>query len=341
MKLNGLANLGNTCFLNSCIQIMLRIEDLNKFLDEKKYRMMLKNIPDSQILLEWDSLRELLQENENCVIAPNGFLKAVQKVAMHKNIDIFTGYAQNDMPEFLIFFVNCMHTAISRDVNMKITGREVNAIDKLAKIGYTTMKNIYETDYSEMIDLFFSLSVTTIFDTNEENKDFLSIKFDPIFMVSLPVRKERDISLYDCFNEYCKLERMENDNQWFNDKTNKKQDALKQCSFWSLPKYLIIDLKRFDNQLRKIDKHIHIPIEGLDLSRYVCGYNSCAYVYDLMGVVNHMGNVLSGHYIANIVDEKKEWWEMNDSSVRQLKIEEVINKNTYCLFYKKREKMVE
>lgn len=334
MKFNGLSNLGNTCFLNSCIQIILEIQDLNDFLDKNEYKKFLKNVPDSVILMEWNSLRNLMKENTNCVIAPEGFLKAVQTVARRKNVDIFTGYAQNDMPEFLTFFMNCLHTALSREVEMKIVGNEINRMDKLAKKGYQTMIDVYKNDYSEMISIFFSLSASTIFDKGSKENDYLSIKFDPMFMISLPIVGAA--TLYDCFNEYCKLEVLEGENQWYNEKTNKKQDALKQLSFWSLPNYLIIDLKRFDNRLRKIENHIKIPMKELDLSSYVCGYNPQSYKYDLFGVVKHMGNVLSGHYVSNVIDESGVWWELNDSNVRKMEVMEVINKNVYCLFYKKK-----
>ena len=39
--------------------------------------------------------------SENCVISPNGFVKSVQRVARIKDKDIFTGFAQNDLTEFL------------------------------------------------------------------------------------------------------------------------------------------------------------------------------------------------------------------------------------------------
>ena len=38
--------------------------------------------------------------SENCSISPAGFVKSVHKVSMHKKKDLFTGFAQNDLPEF-------------------------------------------------------------------------------------------------------------------------------------------------------------------------------------------------------------------------------------------------
>jgi hypothetical protein len=63
---------------------------------------------------------------ENCIISPGKFIKTIQKLAAIKKIDIFTGYAQNDLPEFLLFLIECFHISLSREVNMTITGTSFN-----------------------------------------------------------------------------------------------------------------------------------------------------------------------------------------------------------------------
>ena len=83
--LNGLTNLGNTCFLNSIMQVLSHTYEFNDFLDLKTYKTRLNNKYDSILLLEWDNLRELLWKNENnCVITPVKFVDTVQKIAKIK-----------------------------------------------------------------------------------------------------------------------------------------------------------------------------------------------------------------------------------------------------------------
>ena len=137
--ISGLANLGNTCFMNTTLQCLSHCYELNKFLTTGNYKKKLNKKAESLILLEWDKLRDMLW-SENCIISPGGFISSVQKVAKIKDKDIFTGFAQNDSSEFLGFIIDCFHTAIQREVNMTITGQAESDTDKLAEKCYEMMK---------------------------------------------------------------------------------------------------------------------------------------------------------------------------------------------------------
>ena len=97
----------------------------------KTYKKKLNNKYDSALLIEWDELRGLLWK-DNCVISPFKFVKTVQKLAELKGQDMFTGFNQNDLPEFLIFVIDCFHNALSREVNMTIEGKVQDDKDKIA-----------------------------------------------------------------------------------------------------------------------------------------------------------------------------------------------------------------
>ena len=337
---NGLANLGNTCYLNSCIQIILRMNNLNILLKNNSCMKYLKNKPESIFFVEWNKFRELMYSHTNCVIAPNAFVHTVHKVAKSLNREFFTGFVQNDMPEFLHFFIECMHNAISREVQMEVQGNVLNSIDKVAKIGFTTIKNIYQKDYSEMIQLFYCMNTMVLYDMKCPNDEILhnalSIKCEPIFTidVSIPMN-QTNITLFNCMDEYCREELLDGPNMWYNEKRNVLQTVKKRMMFWSLPNYMIITIKRFNNQLKKLGVHVDIPLKNVNFEKYVCGYNKSSYVYDLFGVCLHQGNVNSGHYFCNVLGDDGQWRQINDTSMRVIQENEVINANAYCIFYKK------
>ena len=333
--LSGMANIGNTCYLNSCMQILSHTYELNNFLEKGEYKKKLNKLADSVLLLEWDKLRSLLWSN-NCTVAPYGFLKTVRKIASIKQRDIFTGHAQNDVQEFLLFIIDCFHTALSREVEMQISGQSQNNTDILATKCYTMMQNMYKKEYSEMLSIFYGIHVSVVVSMN--SKENLSLCPEPFSVISLsiPDRKEQvnalDTTLFDCFDLYCKSEQI----VWINEKTKQQETAERSISFWSLPDIMIIDLKRWNGHKSKQNQMVSVPLTNVDFSTYISGYHPESFVYDLYGVCNHSGGVLGGHYTSYIKNANGKWYEFNDTLVTEIKEEQVISPRSYCLFYRKK-----
>ena len=332
--LTGLANVGNSCYINSCMQLLSHTYELNDFLDSFNKDKINNNV-EALIFKEWDKLRQLMW-SENCTIAPWGYIKAVQFVAKKKDMDLFTGFAQNDVSEFLLFIIDCMHTGIKREVNMTISGNPENSTDILATECFKMMQNMYKREYSELLNIFYGISVTQIksFDSDE----ILSRTCEPFSLLSLSLPEKNMISIFDCLDLYGKDEELCNDNAWFNDKTNRKEDVKKNTVFWSLPNILIVHLKRFNNANRKIHTMVTTPITDVDFSKWISGYNASEYIYDLFGTGNHSGSVLGGHYTANVKNANGKWYSFNDTRVEEITENSVITQHTYCLFYRKKNK---
>ena len=274
--------------------------------------------------------------NNNGTVSPNRFVSNVHKVAKEKDREIFTGWSQNDMPEFLLFMIDCFHNSICRKINIKILGKRENQIDDLAVKCYSMLKDVYSKEYSEFMDLFYGIYVSVLVST--DNKITHSITPESFFVLDLSIPDNVNTTLYDCFDLFAKTESLTGENAWFNDKTKTKEDVNKRITFWNFPKILVITLKRFSYDGRnKIDKLIDFPIEMLDLSKYVSGYNPSSYVYELFGVCNHIGNVFMGHYTSFVRTEYNEWVHYNDSSIEFVKDKDmVVTPMAYCLFYRKK-----
>ena len=187
MGLTGLANLGNTCFLNSCVQCLSHTYEFSEFLNKKSYTNNIRKEIDTLILIEWDKLRKLMW-SENCVIRPSGFVKKVQEVAKVKDRVVFTGYAQNDLEEFLTFLIECFHNSLFREFEMNILGDVKTKQDKLAVKCYDMMKTIYKKEYSEIIDLFYGIHVSNL---STVSNSYQNITPEPFCILSLPIPKAK------------------------------------------------------------------------------------------------------------------------------------------------------
>jgi ubiquitin C-terminal hydrolase len=349
----GLTNLGNTCFLNSCIQILTHTQELHNIFKNNAVlaRMEInKGLDESVILREWKTLAELMWSG-NGIVKPLKFVTSVQHVALKKDIEIFTGFAQNDVTEFLRFVVNCFHTTIARPVKVSIKGKVKTKVDTMAVKCCEMLNNIYSKEYSEIYDLFYGTCVTEL---KSVQKEIYSSKPEHFFIIDLPIPGEKSngeksngekskvdfsngekssITLYDCFDLFVKEELMHGDNQWFNEKTGKKEDVLRRNYFWNFPKILVITLKRFSSLNTRLNQMVDCPLTGLNLSRYAEGYDSSKYVYDLYGVSNHMGGPMGGHY-TSYIKTAQDWVHYNDDQLNKMSADAVITPMAYCLFYK-------
>ena len=107
--------------------------------------------------------------------------------------------------------------------------------------------------------------------------------------------------------------------------------------FWSFPTVLVIDIKRYNSKNKKQQILIDFPLENLDLTKYVIGYNKESYIYDLYGVCNHSGSVLGGHYTSFVKNANGKWYHFDDTIVTEVtNTQQIISPKAYCFFYRKR-----
>ena len=333
--LSGLTNLGNTCFINTCVQILSHSYELNDIFENEIYKEKLNNTHDSALFIEWNNLRKMLWQ-ENCIISPGRFIKSVQKLSAIKNNVHFTGNAQNDLPEFLLFIIDSFHNSLRREVSMKIVGKETTKKDKLATECFQMVKNMYTKEYSEIWNIFYGIHVSQI--KSLEKEQLLSRTPEPFFMINLPIPSNiKEPSIMDCFSLYVEGEKLTGENAWYNENKKEKQDVVKNIRYWSLPKILVIDFKRFNQKGVKNQSLVTFPLENLNLSKYVIGYKKDTYKYDLYGVANHSGGALGGHYYAYVKNANGKWYTFNDTSVSIInETNNIISPKAYCLFYRKR-----
>lgn len=333
--LSGLVNLGNTCYMNSAIQCLSHTTELtNYFLSKKFVGDFRKDKNTSRLAKEWYKLLNGLHE-ENCIVSPKSFHKAIVEVSDECGINFgFTN--QNDVQEFLVFFIDGLHESLCKEVIISISGKVKNPIDKMALEAMTQYRTFFKNNYSRIVKLFYGQLVSRIFVDNVVK----SSTYTPLCFFSLPIPNNngsRKVTIIDCIDEYTKAEHLRGDNQWKNDEDGVKYDAVKKLDIWEFPSILIICLKRFDNFGRKRNDLVSFPIENLDLTSYCIGYNKFKSYFDLTGVCNHTGVSGYGHYYSYCRYKDNNWYEFNDRSVTKIDKGSLVTSNAYCLFYKKKE----
>ena len=81
---------------------------------------------------------------------------------------------------------------------------------------------------------------------------------------------------------------------------------------------------------------IDFPITGLNISEHILDEykNLDTTVYDLIGVIQHLGSSIEGgHYTSLCKQSTGKWFEFNDEWVKQISEEEIVNNNAYILIY--------
>ena len=340
--LTGLTNCGNTCYLNTCLQVLSHTYELNNILNNGDFRRHLKRTPEGVLLHEWDDLRKLMW-SENCVVTPKRFLRVVQSVAASKNRHLFTGYSQNDMTEFLLFVMECFHDGLSREVTMSIRGKTITDKDKLAKKCYERMIELYQKSYSELLDLFFGIQVWStqvIKDDKLQPASISDMNPEPFMSLDLWLEAQSSAkSLEECIKKNMEAEQIEG---FKDEEGNQKQ---RQLMFWSLPEVLMINIKRYTPYGQKIRTLIY-PNEELDMSSYMIGYDSSnkdndLHKYELFAAAIHSGgSIQGGHYYAIIRNANGKWYVFNDTNVIEFKGDETNLKmklsEASCCFYRKK-----
>lgn len=142
-------------------------------------------------------------------------------------------------------------------------------------------------------------------------------------------------NIYESFNEYTKEEILEGDDKYEAGDLG-KQRAKKGIRFLEFPNVMILQLKRFEYNMKKdimdkINDYFEF-YEEIDLKNYVSDTNKNSsdedYKYTLHSIVIHKGSMNNGHYYAYIrPDTSDNWYHFNDESVRQADKYEVFKSN--------------
>ena len=308
----GLKNLGNSCYMNSVLQVLAHTDDFKEYFLNNDFNEGSK--PLSLALRNF--LKEYFENKDNNYFA----LEELYNVIKLNNKMGFADGNQHDSADFLNSFLDSLETENNNKWNNIFKGKET-ILDTCEQCN----------DKSQKENEFKFLS--------------LGIKDDDLEKIESHEMEEDCCNCCDCccvyykttleklLDNYIKGEEIEV-NCERGDNTNKIRTT--KISF--LPKYLILQLNIF---YAYHSVFIKIPKE-LNLKKYCTEQNNVNFDYTLYGIVRHYGNMYGGHYTAAIKEEN-DWYICDDEIVEKV-IKPFLDDGicsrrlsppgTYLLFYK-------
>jgi ubiquitin C-terminal hydrolase len=272
---------------------------------------------------------------------PRYFHEALQKL----NSD-FAGATQHDCQEALTLTLDAIHESLKYNLLVDSEGIPESSADHLMLASAAAMKESYRNNFSKVSELFDSQILQGVFCTEPDRmNETLSRRFEIYNQVNLEIPDDAD-NVYDCLDKFFEEEILDADNLYFDEKQGKKVNAKIVRRFVSLPKYLILTLKRFKQNMygvayKKIMRNVAFPFgdDHLDLSDYVEGYDRESAIYELNAVAIHAGQMGFGHYFAYGKGAgSPQFYEYNDETVKPIELEKVMGPmatNGYLFVYKR------
>jgi ubiquitin carboxyl-terminal hydrolase 4/11/15 len=180
----GLVNIGNTCFMNSALQCLSNCYELTKYflLDyyENDINMDNKLGSGGKISLVYANLLENLWKSDEKYLNPSSF-KSIFALFVRK----FSGFAQQDSNEFLIYLLDKIHedlNSVTKKPYIEIEEKGKDETDEDAAKRWWEKHLLREN--SIIVDLFHGQFKSTI-TCNYCNR--VAVNFDSYMSLSLPI----------------------------------------------------------------------------------------------------------------------------------------------------------
>ncbi|CAG9577099.1 unnamed protein product [Danaus chrysippus] len=332
--LNGLRNIGNTCFMNSVLQCLSNTRPLLEYLIDDKYNAdintTLSCMKGALIKAFASVIKELWRSGDrDCVVNTTALKSQVQRFAPR-----FMGYSQQDAQEFLRYLLEGLHEDVNRvTVKPKPILTEIDdSLSDSAKAAEAWSRYL-RTEDSRVGDIFVGQLKSTLRCTHCLHD---SVTFDPFWDLSLPIpSRTGNLKLQQCLQHFVREEELDGDEKPTCSKCGVRRKCLKWFTVHKFPQVLVLHLKRFSPTERfrgKLSVVVEFPLSGLDMSPFAASPTHAT--YNLYAVSNHSGTTYSGHYTAYCKHPYTgDWHEYNDSRVSPIRSRDVVSAEAYVLFY--------
>jgi len=325
----GLTNIGNTCYGNATLQAVRHQVDLTMFILQGKHNALLKKKSSDEktnFLEKYGQLVESLWKADSSTEDTRPLWKAMVPAAIKAGFEQFRIPLQHDAHEFLVFMLDQFHEAMSEEVNMTIS-----ANNSSIKGALEFWKQSFEKNYSPLVELVFGLQRKSVM--CECKKE--SISWETLNMIKASVPKTSEtIKLLDLLVSEGNADTL---TDYHCVHCPKRTTAVVTRSFWRLGNWVIIVLKRNENNGRKITTLVDIPMETKFTSLFYSGTSepSAKDTYELFATINHHGSSGGGHYTSCAKHPVTGGWAFYDDECGRSCDVPLLNSTAYILMYRR------
>ena len=324
--MRGLANFGNTCYLNFILQVLINTEEFTTLFTRYAKRSKDTDHPLYKISQSLWHLMELYLDPATSEKSLRTGLKQFIQVfrVCHQEF----GYGQQDGHEYLTFLMRAIHDSMYIPREMTVSGTASSYADQLelAAIqahridGSSTTELMLNSNTESSVcydSVIFQLFTGQYrFQTQCLNKscEHVSNRFETFRCCELPIgnHDKPNPNLFDLLKEYTSVTQL--DEAYECDRCKERSRCYRRCTLWRLPPILVFSFKRgihhySDGQYHELkdNRVVEFP-DTLDLSEF-CTVPRNA-LYQLYATGNHMGATHGGHYYAQI--KQSDGWKVAD-----------------------------
>lgn len=240
----GLKNLGNTCYMNACIQCLSHTFELSSVFRRIEDSDLNKtSVVGSRGVLATEFanlIRRIWSSPPNSVEIPSSLKKQIGKLN-----ETFAGFAQQDSQELLRFLLDGLHEDLNR-VRQKPKWYELEDIDGESdeqKAERYWQYNV-ERNSSPVGDLFAGQLMSELVCGRCQRR---STCFDPCWDVSVQLdARVSACRLEACLDAFVAPEVLKGDDSIYCARCKKLTTQRKTLAFSRLPRVLVVHLKRFE-----------------------------------------------------------------------------------------------